>query len=242
MSRLAIVAALEREVRPLVRHWRVNEREHDGRRYRFYEGSQAVLVCGGIGPEAARRAAEAAIVLYTPDVVYSVGYAGALDPALKVGDFLIPRRVINLGDGSSTEIAKGNGTLVTQGLAATAAQKSKLRESYAADAVDMEASGVAHAAETRGISFSALKVISDEFEFELPPIARFVDTEGHFREARFALFVAVRPWLWPRVIQLASNSARATRILRGELQKILLQEVLPTLPHHPLGVDKKSDL
>src|SRR5579872_5655269 len=38
MSRVAIVAALEREVRPLVKHWRVNEKEHEGRRFRFFEG------------------------------------------------------------------------------------------------------------------------------------------------------------------------------------------------------------
>ena len=90
MSRLAIVAALEREVRPLLKHWQVRKRAHAGREFRFYESREAVVVCGGIGPEAARRAAEAVIVLYSPDVLYSVGYAGALDPTLKVADDLTP--------------------------------------------------------------------------------------------------------------------------------------------------------
>jgi adenosylhomocysteine nucleosidase len=225
MSRLAIVAALEREIRPLIKGWRVSDREHAGRRFRFYENGDAVLVCGGIGPEAARRAAEAVIVLYAPSLVYSAGYAGALDPALKVGDLLTPARVINISDGSSAHMAKGDGVLASHSLLATVAQKSKLRESYGAHAVDMEASAVARAAEARGVTFAALKVISDEFNFELPASDRFVDTEGRFREARFAMFVALRPWLWLPVIRLARNSARATRSLSAALGTILAEEV-----------------
>ena len=58
MFRVAIVAALEREVRPLVKDWSVREKEADGRRLRFFEKDDIVLVCGGIGAEAARRAAK----------------------------------------------------------------------------------------------------------------------------------------------------------------------------------------
>ena len=63
MSKLAIVAALEREVRPLVKDWRVAEKEHEGRRFRFFEQGETVLVCGGIGAEPARRAAEAVFAI-----------------------------------------------------------------------------------------------------------------------------------------------------------------------------------
>src|SRR5690242_4160620 len=86
MSRVAIVAALEREVRPLVKHWRVVEHEYAGRKFRAYECEEAVLVCGGIGTEPARRAAEAIIATYGPSCVYSVGFAGALDASLGVAD------------------------------------------------------------------------------------------------------------------------------------------------------------
>ena len=99
MSRVAIVAALGREVRPLVREkeWRASEKHVDGRRFRFFEKDDFVLVCGGIGAEAARRAAEAVIAMYAPRVIYSVGFAGALDPGLKVGSIVQPRRVVNAG-------------------------------------------------------------------------------------------------------------------------------------------------
>ena len=225
MSRLAIVAALEREVRPLIKHWQVRKREHAGREFRFYETREAVLVCGGIGPEAARRAAEAVIVLYSPDLLYSVGYAGALDPTLKVADVLTPAHVINGSDGSRVDVSKGEGTLLSLNAVASVAQKYRLRESYGAQAIDMEASAVARAAEARGVGFRAIKVISDEFNFELPTDGRFVDAEGRFHEARFALHALVRPRLWLPLVQLAKNSARASRSLCAELGAILAEQI-----------------
>jgi len=225
MSRLAVVAALQREVRPLVKHWQVRKSKHAGHKFRFYESREAIVVCGGIGPEAARRAAEAVIVLYSPDVLYSVGYAGALDPTLKVADVLTPAHVINGSDGSRVDVSKGQGTLLSLNAVASVAQKYRLRESYGAQAIDMEASAVARAAEARGVGFRAIKVISDEFNFELPMDGRFVDAEGRFHQGRFALHVLVRPWLWLPLVHLASNSAHATRALCSELRDILSKEI-----------------
>jgi adenosylhomocysteine nucleosidase len=220
-SKIAIVAAMEREVRPLVRDWRVNEKEVNTRRYRFFERDNAVLVCGGIGTDAARRAAEGIISLYGPRMIYSAGFAGALDSKLKIGDVVRPARVVNAGDGSSVAIAAGDGVLVSFASVASAEQKTKLRESFGAVAVDMEAAAVARAAEARGIAFAAVKAISDEADFVFPSMEQFVDAEGRFHDARFALFAAMRPWLWGKVMRLATNSSRAARALRVALEKIV---------------------
>jgi adenosylhomocysteine nucleosidase len=229
MSRVAVVVALEREVRPLIKEWRASEKEGGGRRFRFFEKDEFVLVCGGIGAEAARRAAEAVIAMYAPAVIYSAGFAGALDPKLKVGDIVQPQRVVNAGDGSSIDLAgvnagvnpgSGEVVLVSFGSVATPQQKARLRESFAATAVDMEAAAVARAAEARGVRFAVVKVISDEFDFAFPSMERFVDSNGQFIEARFAWFAAVRPLLWPQVWRLARNSFRASRALCGWLRKM----------------------
>jgi nucleoside phosphorylase len=220
MPRLAIVAALEREVRPLVKNWRVGEKEHNGRRFRFFENGDVVLVCGGIGAEAARRASEAIIAVSDPKVVCSAGFAGALDGTLKVGDIVRPRTVINAGDASRAIVEDGEGILVSFASVASPAQKLKLRESFGAQAVDMEAAAVARSAEARGKGFAAIKAISDQIDFEFPAMDRFVDSEGKFSEARFAFYVAVRPWLWPRVIRLARNSNRASHALCMSLRTL----------------------
>jgi adenosylhomocysteine nucleosidase len=225
MSRVAIVAALEREVRPLVKRWRVTEKEYVGRRFRFFEKDDVVLVCGGIGAEAARRAAEAVISLYAPALVYSAGFAGALDPALKVGTVVQPARVVNAGDGSSVSLGQGAGVLVSFGAVASPAQKAKLRDSFGAQAVDMEAAAVARAAEARRVPFAVVKVISDEFDFTLPDMDRFVDSDGRFLESRFAVFAAIRPWIWPQVVRLATNSKRASRVLCEWLERVNIAQV-----------------
>jgi len=221
MSRIAIVAALEREVRPLIRVWHVSEKEHEGRRFRFFAEDDVVLICGGIGAEAARRAAEAIIVLYRPTMLYSVGYAGALEQGLKVGGLIRPSRLIDVRDGSRAEIAGGQGVLVSYASVASPEQKRKLQKSYGAQAVDMEAASVARAAQARGIEFAVLKIISDEYDFDFPATGRFVDSEGRFSEIRFAMFTALRPWLWPKVMRLARNSRCATQALCEELRKIV---------------------
>src|SRR3954470_630747 len=221
MPRLAIVAALEREVRPLVKGWRVSEREHGGRLFRFFETSDAVLVCAGIGAVAARRAAEAVIAMFQPSIVCSAGFAGALDPTLKVGDMVRPRTVINAADGSRVITQSGEGILVSFASVASPAQKAKLRDSFSAQAVDMEAAAVAQAAQAREKEFMVVKAISDEVDFEFPPMEQFVDAQGGFSELRFALHMALRPWLWARVMRLARNSRRASLALCQSLRSIV---------------------
>ena len=47
----------------------------------------------------------------------------------------------------------------------------------------------------------------------MPPLARFVTGDGQFRTVAFAGFMAVRPWLWLRVLRLARNSNTAAAAL-----------------------------
>jgi adenosylhomocysteine nucleosidase len=211
-SKVAIVAALEREVRPIIRDWRVRECNHAGRSFKFFENERAVLVCGGIGSEAARRATEAIISLYGPREIVSLGFAGALEAALKLGDAFVPRRVVDAGDSSVTETEVGSGTLVSFGSIAGVQQKKNLAKAYGAQAVDMEAAAVARGARAHGLRFLAMKAISDESTFEGPELDSFI-RDGRFCATSFVAWTAVRPWQWPIAIRMAKNSACATRTL-----------------------------
>jgi hypothetical protein len=99
-------------------------------------------------------------------------------------------------------------------------QKVNLARAYGARAVDMEAAAVAAAARAHAIPFAATKAISDEYDFEMPQTARFIDSQGRFRTASFAIFAALRPWLWKRVVQLAGNSHKAGRALGEHLHRL----------------------
>ena len=222
--RIAIVAAMEREVGPLIRGWKVRELICDGWTYRLFESGDAVLICGGIGAQAARRAAEAVVGEVRPARVVSVGFAGALDSRMKVGDVMEPRLVVNSSDGSRTDTGSGQGTLVSYTGVADRDQKQRLVRAYAADAVDMEAAAVAQAAQARGIELGALKAISDAADFAMPPTEGFVSSDGTFRTASYVLHVAVHPWLWRSTITLARNSARASRALCEAIEAYCTRE------------------
>jgi len=221
MPKVAIVAALEREVAALLQNCSRIQREYEGRKFTFFERDDAVVVCGGIGMEPARRATQAVIALYQPVRVQSVGFAGALDAGLRIGDIFTPSVVLDARDGSRVPLDGGEGTLLTFLAVAGAEQKLKLAQAYGARAVDMEASAVATAARAHGIAFGATKVISDTLDFEMPGMARFINAEGQFKTASFVLFAVLRPWLWPRVAVLASNSNKAANRLAAHLESFL---------------------
>ena len=212
-GRVAIVAALEREVWPLVRNWARSRKLFDGREFEFFENDRMVLVCGGIGAGCARRATEAVIQLYDPELVISAGFAGALRSELIVGQVLMPRVVIDAGDSSRTDTQSGTGTLVTFSAVADAAQKTKLAQAFGAQAVDMEAAAVARGAETHGVRFMACKAISDASDFSMPALGHSVKADGKFQTGKFAFHLVMRPWLWKDAVKLARGSALASKKL-----------------------------
>jgi adenosylhomocysteine nucleosidase len=227
MPRIALVAALKREIAPLVRNWETAIGEYDGRQFTFFVGDDTVAVCGGIGAEAARRATQAVIELYQPERIVSVGFVGALVPELRVGDVVVPSRIGDSRDGSSWTCDGGEGTLVSAMHVTGARGKRKLAEAYNACAVDMEAAAVAQGASLHGIKFAAVKVVSDELDFEVPVVETAVTSDGRFHAGRFLLYVTVRPWLWARVVRLSRNSRRASAELARALRALLVAQETP---------------
>lgn len=235
MKKLALIAALERELRPLVKQWPATTVRHEGREFTFYESDYAIAVCSGIGPESARAAAEAIIAQHSPDLLISAGVAGSLVPELHVGETIFPTTVVDTQDGSRHETAIHDAPLGKTPLARTvlasypeiagAAQKQQLAKSYGAHAVDMEAAAVAHAAQVHGLPFLAIKAISDELDFELPDVSQFVRS-GQFQTRPFLLHIAIRPWLWLRVFHLARNTRIASENLCAWLRESVLTNTI----------------
>lgn len=222
--RLAIVVAMEQEVRPLLRRWR--RRQVDAspgsavRPLAVFESERAVLVVGGLGAKAAARAANMVLDLSQAGLLVSAGSAGAMKPELKVGSVFRPATVIDAATGARFAVPAGSGTLVTGAAILGPAEKKELASRFPADAVDMEAFAVAAVAQERGVEFMAIKSISDEMDFAMPPMRQFVDDEGQFHTGRFLGYVAVRPRLWAAVNRLAAGSIRAADALSAALEAL----------------------
>ncbi len=246
-KKIAIIVALDREILPLAKSWPSSKLTREGREFTVYESEYAIIVCGGIGPESARRAAEAVIAKYSPDLLISAGVAGALVSELHVGDTIFPESVIDTQDGSRHETAiqkapiantpLGRTVLATYPEIATVTQKHQLAKSYGAHAVDMEAAGVALAAQKHNLPFLAVKSVSDELNFELPEMNRFI-RQGRFLTKSFVLYIAPRPWLWLRVIRLARNTKRASENLCAWLRESALTNTI--VPGSRTSTDERA--
>ena len=159
------------------------------------EGKLIALIIGGMGRAAARRATHLLIDGHRPRVILSAGFAGALDPALRRFDVVLPQSVLDpegqrfllepIPDHGSTESIAFLSTailLTVDSIAVTVAEKAALRAEFAASLIDMETSAVAEVCQARAIKLISVRVISDEAEQELPPeVATLMTKSGSYR-------------------------------------------------------------
>lgn len=217
--RIAVIVAMSRELAPLLR--RVRRLRADG--VELFELETAVIAVGGIGRNAARRAAEIVIAKYAPTMIVSAGVAGALSPKLQVGEVVWAREVVDSGSGSHFAATGGESVIVTVSSVSGSDEKRMLAACWKADVVDMEAAAVAAVAHEKRVEFAAIKAISDEVGFVMPPVGRFVDGAGNFQTLRFAKFVVLRPEWWSVVRQLSANSRLAAVNLSEAVQHLIDQ-------------------
>jgi nucleoside phosphorylase len=226
MSKIAIIAAMERELSPLVQGWKKGEFSVGGKKFVFFEGDGVVAVIAGIGCRNAEQAAREVVARFQPATLISAGLAGALIRSLKVGSIFTPSVVVDAADGveyrcSSDSSRVSGGVLVSSSEIAGAEAKQKLVQGFHGLVVDMEAACVARVAQETHLDFQCVKAISDEADFVMPPMTQFIGADGNFQSGRFAAWVALRPWHWAKVAALARNSKRASRALCSWLAKNL---------------------
>jgi adenosylhomocysteine nucleosidase len=223
MTRVAIIAAMRGELKPLVRGWKRESRDGvDLWRWRYDQG-EWVAACAGAGVEAATRAFSAVEKDGTLDLVVSTGWAGALREEFAPGRAYWLSGVIDVRTGERFPVASAQGEclLATSPGVAGETEKRRLAAAYSAGLVDMEAAAVARMAEMRGIPFDCIKGVSDGFADKLPDFNRFLLSDGHFRLTRFVLFAVLRPWYWPALMRMGENSKRAAQGMAESLLDFL---------------------
>ncbi len=220
--RIAILAALPREIAPLVRGWPapvVSRQEGTS----IWESDSAIVVCAGMGQQRVTRALELAESRGPLRSVISVGYAGALREGLRMDGVHWPAIVIDGQTGERFACEDGQGVLVTTDHVVGRDQKPKLAAQWNADLVDMEAATVARLAKERGMPFRTVRAISDPVDENLPDLSRFTDVRGGFQSGAFAMYVALHPWLIPTTVRLGKQSARASQAIAASLLQLLSQ-------------------
>jgi adenosylhomocysteine nucleosidase len=223
MTRVAIIAAMPGELKPLVRGWPHSERAG----IRFWaqrtEEEEWIAACAGAGQSAATRAFAAIEAGGPIDLVFSIGWAGALHAEIAPGSAHNVAGVIDVQTGERFHCDAGAGELwlATSPKVAPYTEKRRLTSAYNAALVDMEAAAIARLAAMRGIPFYAIKGVSDALTDRLPDFNRFLSPSGQIELARFTLFAILRPWYWPSLVRMGENSKRASQSIAESLHDFL---------------------
>jgi adenosylhomocysteine nucleosidase len=162
-----------------VKLWRATKREQP-----------VCFLKAGVGPKRSAANLREALGEVRPSRILLIGYAGALDPGLKLGDLVAVRKALAFSLEESqpdwehvridaefelaepqflSEAASAGGLSARTGNAMTSAyvlgdpvHKSLLHEKFGASIVDMETAALAGIARSEGIPLSCIRVISDE--------------------------------------------------------------------------------
>ncbi|WP_051978543.1 hypothetical protein [Edaphobacter aggregans] len=226
--RIGIIAALPGELKPLVRGW---QRQRSGVKgisvwTTICGEDELIAVAGGMGVAAATRSVAAAEFLGALDLLVSVGWVGALDAIVKPGQCYIPSEIIDAQTGERFLLADGARRLrlVTTVQVAGAQEKQRLRETYGAAMVDMEAAAVARLAQMRGVPVICFKAVSDTQDATLPDLNPFIDGQGQMQLLPFLAHVAVRPQLWGSLLALGSNSSAGAKAIAESVNRFLVDK------------------
>ena len=220
-TKVAIIAALPREIKGLVRGT-VADASLVADGVWLYRIDGAVVVAAGMGAERAAVAVEAALAAGEVGMLISTGLAGGCTPGVLAGSVIEAGLVVEVASGDRFVAGDGTGvTLATAAAIASVAEKARLAERFGAGMVDMEAAAVARIALGRGLEFRAIKGVSDGHEFELSSLGRFEGERGSFRTGAFAAYTAVRPWTWGRAVELGRGSAKALAGLEEALRNVI---------------------
>ena len=193
MTRVAIIAAMPGELKPLVRGW-----QHQTRngvhlwQWKFDEG-EWIAACAGAGADAATRAFAETEKDGPIDLAISTGWAGSLRESLLRGEAYRIGGVIDVqtGERFSSSGWSNEPWVVTSPRVAGAMEKDRLASAYHAGLVDMEAAAIARIASMRNIPFYCVKGVSDGLSDHLPDFNRFITPLGQFQLGRFILWFLI---------------------------------------------------
>jgi len=205
--------------------------EHSSRDVRWLattviRGVDAVLVANGIGRRNAAAGTRTMIAGTRIHAVLSIGFAGALDPVLGLGEVVVADQVL---DGSRVYPAGWplqcpadvqRGSVVTVNEVVQFAESKLALGQDGARAVDMESAAVAEIAQEHRLPFYCVRAISDTAEQDLPvDFNRALRADGTVSPWSVLGQAGLSPGSWLGLARLRRNS----RIAADSLARCLPQ-------------------
>jgi adenosylhomocysteine nucleosidase len=200
------------------------------------------VIITGIGRRNAETSVRDFLAASSPDLVFTCGFAGGLNPDLKLGEVIFEladaplapslsppggeRVSARTGEGLSSKLLAAGGKPVkffcADRIATTVAEKKKLRGETGADAVEMESAVIRAVCQERGIPCATVRVISDTANEDLPlDFNVLAKPDQSLDYGKLFLAIAKSPGKLGALMQLQKQTRLAAERLAEVLVRIL---------------------
>jgi nucleoside phosphorylase len=206
--------------------------------------SGVLILVTGMGRKNAEKSVREFLATSSPGLVLTCGFAGGLNPDLKLGDVVFETSFpcSSRGDEAQTEIGNQSEPsyvgcyekLVAAGakpvrfffadrIATTVDEKRKLRAETGADAVEMEAEAIHAVCRERGIPCATVRVISDTADEDLPlDFNQLSKPDQSLDYSKLVWAIAKSPRKIGALMQLQKQTRFAAERLAEVLSKIII--------------------
>jgi len=198
------------------------------------------ILITGIGRQNAGKSVREFLATNLPELVLTCGFAGGLNPDLKLGDVVFeltdrrgefhePQTENKIGDSQSSPLREkllGTGAkpakfFCADRIATTVAEKKKLRAETGADAVDLESGAIHAVGRERGIPCATVRVISDAANEDLPlDFNQLAKPDMNLDYGKLAWAIAKSPGKISALLKLQKQTRFAAERLANVLSKI----------------------
>jgi adenosylhomocysteine nucleosidase len=177
----------------------------------------------GIGRQNAEKSLREFLPTHSPKLVLTCGFAGGLNPELKLGEVVFEPLTLNtqLSIRLLASGAKPAKIFCADRIATTIAEKKKLRAETGADAVEMESAAIHAICRERGIACATIRVISDTANEDLPLDFNLLSKpDRNLDFGKLFLAIAKTPGKIGALMQLQKKTKFAAEQLADVLAKI----------------------
>ena len=178
----------------------------------------------GIGRANAEKSVRKFLAENSPERVLTCGFAGGLNPALKIGDvvFQIGNRQSAIENELLAAGAKPAKIHCADRIATTVAEKKALRAETGANVVEMESAAIHAVCVERGIPCATIRVISDTADEDLPlDFNALARPDKSLDFGKLAWAIVKSPGKIGALMQLQKKTSFAAKQLAAVLEKIV---------------------
>jgi adenosylhomocysteine nucleosidase len=239
---IAILGAIKEEISGIKQAMNISDHMRLGKTSAWpgkWGKQNIVLVRSGVGRQRAEDATLQVIDRFHPSTLVSIGYAGAVQPELNVGDLVIADTIIEenkkgkyspdsdwLNRAKDVPCLEGfkavvGGLLTVDNVIHNSLSKQKLGKNYSVQAVEMETSAIAKVAEENDVPLLSLRVISDRLDQELLDSSSFLGSDGEISTLKAGWYVLTHPSSIKSALSLRSQTQIATQALTKFLSDLM---------------------